>query len=829
MNKFILNTFILLLIVSCGDQKQYTYDQENIVLDNNSNVQSSTAGNLISTAMREVHELDIVLYPTTLIKNNIAFFKSAPTQKELNDIISLYPDGEKDQFVIGTMSGENIKTLIRQRSMERFNLELEVAGMNYEIIFKGGMFISESYQRERGLPLNDDEFYSVAISQHFIFSNETFPSYKYRNSIDRIFVNTTTKISARKSLRRYLKDNYYRPFFKDDRARVTHTRIRNIGKRSISQIQGDSHLSPYFGNRVQTQGIVTSVATIDDSYPGGQVFYIQSQNGDNNPKTSEAIKVYSPTALDIQVGDLIELTGTVYEESNHIENGLTGTSIRDIISYKVLKTKLPLPAPVEIGTKERPIPKKYYSTYNGNLNFKPTLNLKDGLDFWESLEGMRVTITNPKIVGFRGGKEQSDDIKSHLTLFLEPNGNIRNSRSTRNGGIQAKPEEHIFNPHIIPLASGPMTKGLNIRGNYQMGDIITGKLTGFISYTKNLFGDGEYLFLLPQEQKALQDYTASIANRQLSTMTERPKVRYNSDHLSIAAYNVKNLSPVNKARIKDTAQMIKTNLNCPDVLGLVEIQDNNGEDFEGNADADNTLSQLIQNIDCPFKYQEANIDPLVHREGGVPGGNIRVALIFNRDKLIFKENPLPGPEVETLLRPNGSLNYNPGRIFPNDRAFRNTRKSLVVEFEYKGKKLFVVVNHFNSKLSDTSHFSSIWPMVYPSEVKRSQMARAVNTFMARIQKKDPEALIAVVGDFNEFIDMGPMRILESGLLYNLIRRLPENRRYTTNHNGNSQPLDYIFVNKNLRKNTVLFDVLNLNSDFMNRLSDHDPIISVFDL
>ncbi len=60
-----------------------------------------------------------------------------------------------------------------------------------------------------------------------------------------------------------------------------------------------------------------------------------------------------------------------------------------------------------------------------------------------------------------------------------------------------------------------------------------------------------------------------------------------------------------------------------------------------------------------------------------------------------------------------------------------------------------------------------------------------------------------------------------------MRDLPENMRYTTNHNGNSQSLDYIFVNKGLKSKKPEFNVLHLNSDYMGRLSDHDPVSSAF--
>ena len=109
------------------------------------------------------------------------------------------------------------------------------------------------------------------------------------------------------------------------------------------------------------------------------------------------------------------------------------------------------------------------------------------------------------------------------------------------------------------------------------------------------------------------------------------------------------------------------------------------------------------------------------------------------------------------------------------------------------------------------------------------MAQAVNRFVARVERRNPDALIAVVGDFNEFIDMPAMQVLKGNTLYNLMKEVPKNERYTTNHNGNAQPLDYIFVNKNLKEIPHFFKPLHLNSDYMGRLSDHDPIISVFEI
>lgn len=817
---------LLILLVSCGGEKHYDYQQGTVVIDNFNQFDSSTtAGNLIATAIKEENDLDIVLYPTVLLRDNIAIFKEDLTTEQTEDLIAVYPDGEKDQFVIGTMRGSDLKTLIRQRSIERFAVELEVAGMEYELLYQGGILRSEAFIEESQNNIDDQKNYSVAISKHFIFSSETFPSYKYRNSIDRIFVDSSTVVSARGSLRSYLNSDKAVPLLNNKRAQVKLTKIFQGGQRAIYEIQGNSHLSSFLNDEVTTEGVVTGVALVD-YYPGGQVIYIQDPQGDNNPQTSDAIKVYLEEPIEVKIGDVMQVTGIVFEETNHIENGLTSTAIRNVSETRINAINQKLPEAVLI---DENVPEDFFSTYHGDLNLKKGLNLSDGLDFWESLEGMRIRISNPKIVGFRGGKEQSDDEKSHLTLFLLPNGKRRRELDSRGNGIMANPTEEKFNPQIIPLASGPLTKGLNIGGKYEMGDIIEGEITGLLTFAKNLFGDAEFVFNLPEQQDAIRSFNQRISSNRLESIAARPSVKYDNDFLSIAAYNVKNLSPANKPRIKETAKMIKTNLNCPDVVGLVEIQDNNGEDFEGDSQASDTLSLLVDSIPCNFKYAEANIDPLLHREGGVPGGNIRVSLIYNTEKLGFKENPLPGPERDTVIMRNGSMSFNPARIYPRDPAFRNTRKSLVVEFDYKGKKLFVVVNHLNSKLSDTSHFSSVWPMVYPSERKRSLMAQAVNRFVARVERRNPDALIAVVGDFNEFMDMPAMQVLKGNTLYNLMKEVPKNERYTTNHNGNAQPLDYIFVNKNLKEVPHFFKPLHLNSDYMGRLSDHDPIIGVFEL
>ena len=151
----------------------------------------------------------------------------------------------------------------------------------------------------------------------------------------------------------------------------------------------------------------------------------------------------------------------------------------------------------------------------------------------------------------------------------------------------------------------------------------------------------------------------------------------------------------------------------------------------------------------------------------------------------------------------------------------------MTQFHFRGQPVFIIVNHFNSKLGDISHFSSVQPIVRTTEIKRAQLAKQVNTFVSMIEKRNPNALVAAIGDFNAYVNEIPMKVLEGDILYNTIRELPRNQWYTTNHNGNSQALDYIFVNRRLNEKLNSFQIPQINSDYMGRLSDHDPVISIF--
>ncbi|MBK25205.1 MAG: hypothetical protein CME70_14520 [Halobacteriovorax sp.] len=824
---------ILILVVSCSD-KVYRYDfGESVLATSKKELGSNTASTLMGLAIKEVNNLDIVLFPSDLlVDSKFSELKLQMSDSEIETALGLYDlGGAKDNFKTGRMTGKQIKRFLRKRNQRANKADLHTVGVSYKLELRGGIVENFGISGELGESLDLNRVYKVAISDYFYFNNATFPGYFYGNGLNRDFTDVQNIVSAKESLKIYLKSLKELPFMAVQNSIVVKRTGEDLGLVKIYEIQGESHRSKLLGNIVKTRGVVTALGS-NDRFPKGFEFYIQDIEGDNNPRTSDGVRVFKEKNEEgLKLGDLVEVKATVFEEVTGTR--MSRTSLMDVNSVKILSRSNALPKAVKIGIGGRDIPNARVSSWVGDLNFKPGLDLEDGIDFWESLEGMRLKMNDLRIVGFRGGYEEYDSQrpKDYLNLYIIGDAKEEKSHSTWVNGIMIDPLAGDFNPEIVQIVSNHLSKGIPNKKYFNVGDLINGAVEGVLTYEMNIFGDGEFSIVLPESQDVLINGYEGLGEVKLEN---RPitKLTPEEDQLTIATFNIENLSADQTARVKRVGMAIKTTLKCPDVVNLVEVQDNNGEDFSGGSAADRTMSNIIDSIDCgdAYDYRPLNIDPVNHHEGGVPGGNIRVAMIYNAKRLGFEHRPPPSPMSETIILDNGSINYNPGRVSPTDIAFKGTRKSIIAEFTFKGEPVFVIGNHFNSKLGDSSAWSAIQPVTLGSEERRARLAMKINEFVGRLSFKNPKANIAVVGDFNAYMTENPMRVLEGNLLKNLMtygNLWPEDKRYTTNFNGSSQALDYIFVNENLLKKDPEFEVLHINSDYMGRLSDHDPLISRF--
>lgn len=824
--------FILALLVGCSDTA-YKMQNDGFLLGLEESTAGSTVeGNLVATAIKETHNLDIVLYPSRLIQNNnLALLNSQDSRSEEDFVLDMYPKGIKDQFIIGQMSGKQIMRFIEERSSDNFEVDLQAAGMSYHIHYTGGWQNYSYFSLDRGRSFDEEKVYRVALSKYYYFSGETFPSYKYRNGL---WINNFKEdelVSARDSVRRFLSSSREWPFLRTPRAKVTSKTFADLGMKSIPEIQGRSHRSKYMGHKVTTRGVVTAQGTLD-RYPGGEEAYIQDIKGDGDPKTSDGIHIhYRHNDLVLEIGDLVEVKGVVYEQK--LDGGLSRTGIREITNIKVLEKDHELPRPVILGKGGRKIPEKVFSRWNGNLNNKPELDLDEAIDFWESLEGMRIQIKDPRIVGFRGGNEEfyRQRPKGYLTLYILPDGTQSSYKTTPIGGITIDGPKDDFNPHIMQIISNHFTEGIETDAYYNVGGQINGDIQGVMGYESNLFGGGEYAMMITEPQAPLDEFVSQ--NQTRTELHERPitHLEPTDKQLTVAAFNIENLAGYQDDRVREIGNAISQNLKCPDILSLVEVQDANGTDFRGDSSPRETLEKIIYATNCPgAHYRKTYVAPFIGDDGGQPGGNIQVAFIYNANRVEFKQRGDPSPLMDNVITASGDLLHNPSRLYTRHPEFKRTRKSIMAQFSFRGEKVFVMANHLNSKFGDTSLWGARQPVYYGSEVKRKRRAGLLNTFLRNLKIQSPNANIIALGDFNAFAHEDSMKIFAGEQLKNLVFDLdlvPFNQRYTYNYNGNSQAIDHIFVGENLLRKKPEVDIPHVNTDYMGRIADHDPIISRF--
>lgn len=557
----------------------------------------------------------------------------------------------------------------------------------------------------------------------------------------------------------------------------------------IADIQGASHISPLVGQAVQSvPGIVTAVAA--------NGFYLQDPEPDADPATSEGLFVFTSSAPTVTVGSAVRVSGTVAEfRAGNNPDNLTTTQITSPTVVPWTDAPAVGIAPLVLGV-DRAIPTQAINddfTTPGNVETSPGRDFDpatEGIDFYESLEGMLVKIASPLAVSPTNGFGE---------IWVLANGGAGATGRSERGGIVASPGD--FNPERIQID--------NLAASQQFPSVDVGAtltdVTGVVAYNFNNY-----------EVQALQTPSvvqASPLQREVTALTGA------ADRLTLATFNVENLDPGDgAAKFGALASAIVTHLRAPDILNLEEVQDNNGPTNNGVVDASVTLRTLIDAIVAAGgpRYEFRQIDPQNNQDGGEPGGNIRVAFLFNPARVSFVETA-----TTTSLKRLVDTDLSDGD------AFAASRKPLVGEFLFNGQKLTLIGNHFNSKGGDDPLYGPTQPPVLSSEVQRLAQAKIVGDYVASLLAADPAAKVVVAGDLNDFEFSAPLTRLESAGLTSLIETLPANQRYTYNFEGNAQALDHIQTSRDLLDRLDGYDVVHINSEFAVQVSDHDPVLARF--
>lgn len=562
---------------------------------------------------------------------------------------------------------------------------------------------------------------------------------------------------------------------------------------TIMEIQGAAHTSPLVGIEVVTTGVVTAV----DS----NGFYVQDINGDDNIATSDALFVFTGSAPSLVVTDTVEITGNVAEFFPGGQ-GSRNLSTTQISSPTVAVTgTADLPVPVLLGIGGRAAP-----TENIDDDAFASLDPEtDGIDFFESIEAMRVTVQNPLATA------PTNNFGEIFTV--SDNGATATGLSNRHT-LNISPDD--FNPEKIQIDTDT-----GVLPGFTIPIVDAGasldNVTGVVSY-----GFGNFEIIPTEVFAAINSVIAA----------ETTAISGGEGRLTIASYNVLNLetndadgdTDVADGRFAAIAAHIVNNLNTPDIIGLQEIQDNDGSDQTDITAADITLQTLVDAIVAaggpPYEFQDT-VGIVAGSVGGQPGGNIRTAFLYNpaRVNLSGVATPLTDPADQ-------ATNVN--------NPFFRSRISLAANFEFNDEVVTVVNNHLSSKGGSAPILGIEQPFnqrqedatVNGSLDERQAQAAAVNTFVSETLADNPEANIVVLGDMNEFEFVSPISDILRENLTNTSDSIDADERYSFIFQGNSQQLDHILLSDNLVEGFEV-DIVHVNTEFaetQQRASDHDPVI-----
>jgi predicted extracellular nuclease len=554
---------------------------------------------------------------------------------------------------------------------------------------------------------------------------------------------------------------------------------------TIMDIQGDGLVSPLDGDVVEVSGVVTFVRSRADG------FFLQDPTGDGDCSTSDGIFVSTEKTTRLPaVGDAVRVTGRV--EELQFGRAQPRTQLVDVASLDVVSTGNPPPRTTV-------------------LDRLPKESLREGVDFWESLEGMRVSISDGRVVAPTSGYGE-------LVILTEADalpgsGYVEKAQQIF---LRSLGESEVdYNPERVLVAGNP-GEPLIVRP----GDSVV-ELVGVVDYT---YGN----YKIRPTQVDLQ--TRSLP---LTPVSRRSGA---SGDTVITTFNVENLFDLEDDPDKDEGnstptpeeleiklhkltEAIREELRLPEIIVVQEVENTS------------ILSELADRIN-----RTSHTGYVATSRGSSDGRGIEVGFLWDRARVELRESfLLSGPDVERAF---GRSSPSPGR------------EPLVGIFLIRGRQVTVVGNHFKSKGGDDPLFGVNDPPARKTEIQRKAQARVVRDFVSSVLKADPDALVVVAGDLNDFPfgEPGegpdhPLAILEGrgedASLTNLVLRVDEADAYTFIYQGNSQILDHILVSQALLRHVSAVDILHFNASFPAglardgrtwlRASDHDAVEARFQL
>jgi predicted extracellular nuclease len=564
---------------------------------------------------------------------------------------------------------------------------------------------------------------------------------------------------------------------------------------TIPEIQGDGRFSPYQGEVVTTEGVITLITA------NGRDMWIQDVEGDGDPATSDGIFVDDANRLGFipMIGDLIRITGDAEEQQ--FGNALPLTRIDrpgDGYIVELLSSGNPLPDPVPLVD-------------------LPNWAIPDGEAFWEPLEGMRVSIRNGFVVAATNGFGEFGMLTEEDADADMDSGYFAQIKQILIQSLGMVDDDYIvdYNPERIMVDDSTLEDPINVAA----GDRVR-QLTGVVDYTFSMY--------------KLQPDTFDVKNHNTPKMPVS-KRSGGFGNFAITTYNIENLFDLIDNPDKDDegstptpeeleiqlaklALSIEVELDLPEIIVVQETEN----------------EEILQELGDIVNESNGTAYKAVSFETS-DGRGIEVGFLYDMYRATLVDAyQMSGPGVEMWFGPTSP---SPGR------------EPLVGVFNIMNHEVTIIGNHFKSKGGDDPLYGVNWPPVRTTEVQRKGQARVVRDFVNDILDEDPDAMVMVAGDLNDFqfSEPGegpdnPVAIVAGGPeevpLINLATLEKPAETFSFVFDGNSQLLDHILVSPGLFEYFKAADILHFNNvaptplfdeDTSTTLeaSDHDPVESRF--
>ncbi len=583
----------------------------------------------------------------------------------------------------------------------------------------------------------------------------------------------------------------------------------------VHDVQGKGNISPMEGQNVTVRGIVTGdfQKGDDDSQSELGGFYLQEENPDADPATSEGVFVFdgSKPTVDVNVGDRVAVDGAVTEYFGETQ---------------ILATR------VEVTTAGAGV----ISETDVNLPATAALNNSDGqaIADLERFEGMLVRFPQTLTVNHLNGLERYGEIllSQGERLYIFTNDNA--------------PSVEGYAAHLrtIGMRSVMLDDGLAIHNAkpirylrpsiIRTGDTAT-NITGNIRFSRGSGGKGLEIYRLvptsepsfvsvnarpatPPEVGGTLIVTAVNLDNYFTTIDSGKRICGPSGSNSCRGANSQ--EEFDRQHAKIIRQLI---LLDADIVGLTEIENNSSE----------SLQSLVDGVN-------ENVGPDAYKfvdTGTIGSDSIRVGFLYK----------------PASVSPTGTFAIIDANTDQRFDSFRN-RPSLAQSFTQNSNDavITVVVSHFKSKSSSCAIVGDPDRNDGQSDcnVTRSDAAAALADWLATDPTGSGDPDILIIGDPNAHPREDPITRLKAAGYVNLLEKLLGAHSYSYMFEAQAGALDHAMASPSLTAQITGVSEWHINADEAPvhdynleygrdpdifdsttpyRAADHDPIVIGLDL